>query len=128
MSRLEEHSPAVVYVAGPYSAPDEEGLLAHIKAAISFGLEVQALGFLPLVPHVAILPVDDTEAGYEQATAECFELLSRCDALILMPTWQESPGARREREFAEKFGLPVFTSLEALRDMAKLMGAGDAIK
>lgn len=113
----ENLSPAVVYVAGPYSAPDLEGLLENIKAAVVFGQKVRALGFLPLVPHVAILPVGDTEAEYEQALGECFELLARCDALVLMPTWEQSPGARRERAFAERYGVPVFETLEQLQEV-----------
>ena len=118
----ENLSPAVVYVSGPYSAPDAEGLLENIKAALAFGQKVRALGFLPLVPHVAILPVGDTEAEYEQALAECFELLARSDALVLMPTWEQSPGARRERAFAERYGVPVFESLEQLQEVRDAIG------
>ncbi len=120
MSLVKEGSRPVVYVAGPYSSPDADGVLKNITEAISFGEQVRALGFVPLVPHVAILPTGDTEAEYEQALAECFELLSRCDALILMPTWEQSPGAKRERAFAERFGLPVF---ETLGELARVRDA-----
>ena len=121
MSLAEDVSRPVVYVAGPYSAPDADGVLKNITEAIAFGEQVRAMGFVPLVPHTAILPTGDTEAEYEQALAECFELLSRCDALALMPTWEQSPGSRRERAFAERFGLPFFETLD------ELAGVRDAI-
>lgn len=108
-------SRSVVYVAGPYTAPDAEGRQANIQAAVSFGQEARALGFIAQVPHVAILPTED----YELALAECFELLYRCDALVLMPTWRESPGAQRERDFAESLGIPIFEGLEQLREVAR---------
>ena len=108
----------VVYVAGPFSAPTPEGIYENVMAAVEFGQKVRAMGFVPMVPHAAVLPMGTTEAEYEAALAECFELLSRCDAVLLMPTWQQSPGARRERDFAERLGLPVFEGLEQLQEVA----------
>lgn len=113
-----ERSLEVIYVAGPFSAPTPEGVYSNVMAALAFGQQVRAMGFIPLVPHVAILPTGNTEADYEAALAECFELLSRSDALVLMPTWRKSPGAMREREFAERLGLPIFEALEALQEAA----------
>jgi hypothetical protein len=105
-------------VAGPYSSPSPALRKLNILDAITFGQKVRALGFIPLVPHVTILPVEPTEAGYELAMRECFELIRRCDALIPMPTWRKSPGATREREYAESLGMPVFEDLAALQEVA----------
>lgn len=99
----------VLYVAGPISALTPEGIEANIAEAVAFGQQVRALGALPLVPHVAILHTHD----YEAAMRECFELIRRADAVILMPTWQQSPGAVREHLFAKVRGMVVFESLEA---------------
>jgi hypothetical protein len=112
----------VIYVAGPFSSPIPAQQSLNIHDAVRFGQKVRALGFIPLVPHVAILPTGTTEAEYEAALAECFELLSRSDALVLMPTWRKSPGAIREREFAEQLGLPVFM------DTCDLLEAAHAIE
>lgn len=108
----------VIYVAGPYSHAVPAQVSLNVHEAVRFGQQVRAQGFIPLVPHVAILPTGNTEAEYEAALAECFELLSRCDALVLMPTWPKSPGAARERAFAEELGLPVFEGLDALQEAA----------
>lgn len=99
----------VIYVAGPFSALTPEGIEANIAEAVAFGQQIRALGALPLVPHVAIIHTQD----YEAAMGECFELIRRADAVILMPTWQQSPGAVREHRFAKIRGMVVFESLEA---------------
>ena len=97
----------VIYCAGPYSAPTLEGVADNVAAAVAFGQKVRALGALPLVPHVTVLPTDD----YEGAMSECFELIRRSDAVILMPAWRQSPGAMRELDFARALGLVVFGHL-----------------
>ena len=57
-----ERSLEVIYVARPFSAPTPEGVEANVMAAVAFGQEVRTTGFIPLVPHVAILPIGNTEA------------------------------------------------------------------
>lgn len=109
----------LVYIAGPFSASTSAGIFRNTAAAVAFGQEVRALGLVPMVPHVAILPTDTTPDAYEAAMRECFEILSRCDALVLMPSWRQSPGAVRECERAEALGLEVFESLEALKGAAR---------
>ncbi len=108
----------LVYIAGPFSAPTPEGIYENVMAAVEFGQQVRAQGFVPLVPHVTVLPTGNTEAEYEAALAECFELLSRCDAMALMPNWRESPGAVRERARAEELGIVVFETLTDVREGA----------
>ena len=41
-------------------------------------------------------------------------ILERCDYLLLMDGWEESRGAREEKDVADDIGLPVFTSLDEL--------------
>jgi hypothetical protein len=108
----------VVYIAGPYSSPHPGVVLQNVAEAVAFGQQVRALGLVPVVPHVAILPTGRTEAEYEAAMAECFELLSRCDAVVLMPTWRNSPGAVRERAHAEALGIEIFGGIEDLQEVA----------
>ncbi|MDP1832612.1 MAG: DUF4406 domain-containing protein [Geothrix sp.] len=108
----------VVYIAGPYSSPYSSIVRQNVAEAVAFGQQVRALGLVPVVPHVAILPTGRTEAEYEAAMMECFELLSRCDAVVLMPTWRSSPGAVLERAQAEDWGIEIFEGIEDLREVA----------
>jgi len=116
----------VIYCAGPYSAATPEGVAENVAAAVAFGQKVRALGALPVVPHLTVLPADD----YEAAMRECFELIRRCDAVILMPTWRQSPGAGRELDFARSLGLTVFdhlVDLASVYDEQKTMEVGRAL-
>ncbi|WP_257303445.1 DUF4406 domain-containing protein [Geothrix campi] len=116
----------VIYVAGPYSAATPQGVAQNVAAAVAFGQKVRALGALPVVPHLTILPTDD----YEAAMRECFEMIRRSDAVILMPTWKQSPGAGRELDFARALGLTVFdhlVDLASVYDAQKTQGVGRAL-
>ena len=44
------------------------------------------------------------------------ELLRRCDAVFLIPGWEQSTGSRSELDEATRLGLPVFDNVEALRE------------
>jgi len=48
------------------------------------------------------------------------ELLSRCDAVFLVPGWEDSQGARAENDFAKVKGIPRFTTLMELEGWEQL--------
>ena len=48
------------------------------------------------------------EFGYEDYIAVSKAMLERCDAILLLPSWDHSPGAKKERALAEKRGIAVF--------------------
>jgi hypothetical protein len=101
----------LVYLAGPYSCTDDE-IAANVKAACEWGLKVRALGLVPVVPHITIVPHEDLTWG--QAMQECFAILSRCDAVLMLPGWDKSRGAVAERNFAEDEAMPIFEGLSEL--------------
>lgn len=41
-------------------------------------------------------------------------IIERCDAIYLIRGWEKSAGARLEKEYAEKLGIPTFTSVMSL--------------
>jgi hypothetical protein len=50
---------------------------------------------------------------YDFWIAECFAFLAVCDACVMLPGWESSPGAQRERAFALAHGVRVFDTSEA---------------
>ena len=58
-----------------------------------------------IVLNPAILP-----AGFEhqQYMRICKAMQKECEAIFLLPDWQESQGARQEREWAGEFGQVVY--------------------
>lgn len=41
-------------------------------------------------------------------------MIERCDAVVLLPDWQESSGAKEEAAYAEKLGKSVYSGIDEL--------------
>lgn len=105
----------LVYVAGPFSAPDRAGVEANIQRASEAGVAVAKLGFCPVIPHANTAHPDfEHVQPYDFWIDATAEMLRRCDAILLIEGWEKSSGARMEKKVAESRGIPVFMSLEAL--------------
>ena len=99
--------PLVVYLAGPYSG----GVAANIAAARAVAIEVWRRGHIALCPHLNTAHFEDdlprfTHADWLRGDRE---LLCRCDAILLLPGWDHSPGAIEEHAVARAVGIPVVT-------------------
>lgn len=107
---------ALVYIAGPYTAKSRWDVTCNVNAAKRVALEVGTLGLFPVTPHVL-------GSGFEDCQTEEFwyrgtlELLRRCDAVILVPGWENSKGATEERRAALELGLPVFERVADLEGL-----------
>jgi hypothetical protein len=84
----------LIYVSGPYTASTAKELAQNIERAKLAGLNVRAAGFVPIVPHLAVLNDDPKVFTYDKAMNECLEILRRCDAILMMDGWMD-PISRR---------------------------------
>ena len=103
--------PHRIYVAGPYSAQTTGGRMRNSERASAIGLALMKKGHLAHVPHTA------TQWWHSLLPYESFMALD----LSLIGHWATalyfigpSPGANRERAYAEKLGMPIFTSLDGV--------------
>lgn len=103
----------VVYIAGKYRGETPVEVQKNIKHADSFGMSVCAVGAMPLVPHKNTEHYEglQNDQWFLEGT---MELLRRCDAILLIPGWENSVGARGEKAEAERLGLPVFYRIHEL--------------
>jgi nucleoside 2-deoxyribosyltransferase len=110
----------LVYVAGPYSAPDCWHREQNIRAAETIAVQLVGEGFATVCPH--------TMARYwfgrvDEATAIAhgFALLERCDALLLVEPgcWMRSRGTAAELVHATQRGIPCFAMAVELRAWAR---------
>ncbi len=95
-----------VYVAGPLSAPDAEGVRRNVQRAIEVGNRLLDAGLWPFVPHLTCQLDAHTPRHYEEWLAYDLAVLRRMDALLRMPG--ASPGADREVEWMRVLGKPRF--------------------
>ena len=52
-------------------------------------------------------PLDPEQFEYDEFMKVDFLLLSMCDAIVLLPGWKKSKGARKELEFAIRNNLEI---------------------
>jgi len=105
----------LIYCAGAFSAPTREGIDANIARAIDVGLEVAALGHMPIIPHANTGDPRFMAAQRHEFWIEgTLELMTRCDAVVLVPGHEESPGTRGEIAEARRLGIPVFNDVKTL--------------
>lgn len=80
-----------IYLAGPMTGLEDWGRDAFHKAARTY----ESAGFLVLNP--AALPVGLPDERYMPI---CMAMIDAADAIMLLPGWEESEGAKLERAYA----------------------------
>lgn len=97
----------VIYIAGKYRGPNQWAIEQNIRAAEEVAARVWAMGHVALCPHANSRHMEGV-ASDEVFLAGTLELMRRCDAVLLVPNWRDSEGARAEVAEADRLGIPVF--------------------
>ena len=88
----------VVYIAGPFRGPTDWDRAENVRHAQRFGLAVARLGGMPLIPHA------NTALFFGHGSEEDLwipgtkRLAEVSDAMVMIPGWERSAGARGERD------------------------------
>jgi nucleoside 2-deoxyribosyltransferase len=86
------------YLAHPYSAPTPEGELENFNKVTRIAAELIKRGMNVYSPLTHTHPIHLVEPqSWERWIELDEEFMSRCDALILCPGWENSRGCRHER-------------------------------
>ena len=85
------------YISGPITG--REGYLEEFRAAAK---ALTALGYEVVDPADICSRLPAME--YEEYMAIDMLMLSMCDAIAMLPGWEDSPGAVREHDYAEEHG------------------------
>lgn len=96
----------VIYIAGKYRGPNAWAVEQNIRAAEEVAAKVWAMGHVALCPHANSRHMEGV-ASDEHFLAGTLELLRRCDAVVLVPNWRDSAGARAEVAEAIRRGMPI---------------------
>lgn len=106
-----------VYISGPMTGHDNFNFAAFFEAEEKLRCE----GHNPINP--ARLPAGLSYQEYINVDLETIAIMA--DALLLLPGWEQSTGARLERELAEKLKLGIIILWgEKVKHAIKLLTAG----
>lgn len=103
-----------VYISGPYTAPTSLARQRNINAAWELAVKVWGIrGAYAVCPHANTAHMDgamssDHELDYRKFIDADLDLVSRCDAVLMMRGWENSRGSTMERAHAYSLGIPVF--------------------
>lgn len=97
----------VIYIAGPFRAENSWKIENNIRIAETFAYKIWSMGAAVICPHAntrffhGSLP-DNVWLDGDMA------ILNKCDAIVMLPFWFESQGAKKELEFAKSINIPIF--------------------
>lgn len=117
----------IAYVSGPYRAKTGIGVLLNIWKARRVAIKLWKMGFAVICPHTnsigfpdgALRSGDDIE--YIEGDCEIISRLRESDALVLLPSWEQSEGARKERKKAIKNFMSIYEWPEDIEKLKKVV-------
>jgi len=104
----------ILYISGPYSPGYGRTVTDNIAVARRYAVAAANAGWMPFTPHLntAHFEVDCPNISHEEWIAGDLAFLSLLDparaAVLLLPGWEQSKGARLERDWAIHLNLEVF--------------------
>lgn len=114
----------IVYIAGPYRGTSDWAVEQNVRRAEKLALDVWEAGFTAFCPHKHTRHFC-TGGRKEGAGARNMPdtvwmagglvMLRRCDVILTVEDWEGSEGTERECQEARQHGIPIFATLQALK-------------
>jgi hypothetical protein len=97
----------LAYVAGPYRASTESGVVQNIRNAEAVAVELWKKGYAVICPHKNTALFGGL-APDEVWLKGDLVMMERCDLVVLVPGWHTSSGTRAEVARAKELGIPMY--------------------
>ena len=114
---MERKATILIYIAGKYSGD----VNANIAEARKWAIKLWEAGHAVICPHLNTAHMEiDCKATYEDFLRGDFVMIARCDAVFMLPGWEQSDGAKQEHKHAWTNGIPViYSDLTDVEDIEK---------
>ncbi len=115
----------IAFVGGKYRGETIHEVYENIQTAKRVSLDLWRMGYASLCPHLNTSFFDGAvyDGDDDLWLKGALVMLRRCDLLVLVYGWQGSAGARKEKDHADKWGIPTFefpADVEYLKEYAHL--------
>lgn len=107
----------LLYVAGPFRGPALSSthpisrnswiMESNCRRAETLALKLWGMGASVICPHANTRYFQNSLPDETWLNGDLAQI-ARCDGVVLTLDWQDSEGARHEKEFAESLVIPVF--------------------
>lgn len=104
----------LIYLAGRYTEKSTYLVQRNIDLARRYAQDVAILGAMPITPHLLSANFEGIQ-DYTWWCSAMLVLMRRCDALLMLPKWDQSNGAVAELTEALNLEIPVFYHLSELK-------------
>lgn len=95
----------VIYLAGKYRGDID----ANIKAAREIAIELWEAGHTCISPHMNTQNFErDCNLPEREYIKRDLQIVARCDAVVMIPGWHDSEGAKDEWAYAFRNGIPIY--------------------
>ena len=118
--------PGVLSIAAPSHAdPAEHGytIEENVAAGVRVYLDCLKRGIPAFSPHLGgAFPSAWSEVPWETWLDYDLRVIDRCTHVLMLPRWETSDGAVKERAYAEQIGRPVLMSVDDLQAACEAQG------
>ena len=116
----------LVYISGPITPKHGFSIEENVAVGVKVYFGLLARGIPAFCPQMTgAFPSAWTEVPYEAWLAYDFAIIDRCTHMLMLPRWESSAGAVRERAYAESIGMPVIDDIGVL-EHGEEVGTADA--
>lgn len=117
-----------VYLSGPITAVGGRTVEQNVVAAAGVYWQLLTAGIPAFCPHLSGAFPTAFTIDYETWIAYDFAVIDRCTHMLMLPHWQSSTGAVRERKYAVAKSLPVAESVEDLLQLLDTPATDDLLR
>lgn len=95
----------LIYLAGKYSGD----VVENIEKARAVAVECWEKGYAVICPHLNTAHMElDCKCTWEDYLSGDFEMIRKCDAIVMLEGWTGSKGAVAEHKLAKEINLPTY--------------------
>lgn len=104
-----------VYISGPMTAKHGFTVEENVAAGLRAYLECLRRGIPAFCPHLGgAFPSAWSDVSWDTWLEYDLAVIDRCTHMLLLPRWETSAGAQKEREYALQIGKPILASIDEL--------------